>query len=149
MGIVVGTSHCDMLMRSNNREWIPWLAQKGYTDARYDYSVEGKNREILREYWKESVEQNGAFEVCYTIGMRGIHDSGFETEGLDEAMTPEERRQAKTALLEQVIKDQRDILQKTLAEKPMMTFIPYKEVLELYDNGLRIPEDVTDRKSVV
>lgn len=25
MGIVVGTSHCDMLMRSNNREWKPWL----------------------------------------------------------------------------------------------------------------------------
>ncbi len=143
MGIVVGTSHCDMLMRSNNREWIPWLARKGYTDARYDYSIEGKNREILREYWKESVEQNRVFEVCYTIGMRGIHDSGFETEGLDEAMPPEERRQAKTALLEQVIKDQCDILQKTLAEKPMMTFIPYKEVLELYDNGLRIPEDVT------
>ncbi|MDE7021704.1 MAG: glycosyl hydrolase 115 family protein, partial [Lachnospiraceae bacterium] len=105
--------------------------------------IEGKNREILREYWKESVEQNRVFEVCYTIGMRGIHDSGFETEGLDEAMPPEERRQAKTALLEQVIKDQCDILQKTLAEKPMMTFIPYKEVLELYDNGLRIPEDVT------
>lgn len=28
MGIVVGTSHCDMLMRSNNREWIPWITKK-------------------------------------------------------------------------------------------------------------------------
>lgn len=143
MGIVVGTSHCDMLMRSNNREWLPWLSQKGYTEAVYDYSIEGKNREILREYWRESVEQNRDFEVCYTIGMRGIHDSGFETGGLDDAMPPEERRQAKTALLEQVIKDQCGILQNTLEEKPMMTFIPYKEVLELYDNGLQIPEDVT------
>ena len=36
MGIVVGTSHCDMLMRSNNREWKPWIQKKGYTDAVYD-----------------------------------------------------------------------------------------------------------------
>jgi len=142
MGIVVGTSHCDMLMRSNNREWLPWIAQKGYPDAVYDYSIEGRNREILREYWRESVEQNRDFEVCYTIGMRGIHDSGFETSMLAGG-TEEERRRAKTALLEQVIQDQYGILQRTLAEKPMMTFIPYKEVLELYDNGLRIPEDVT------
>ncbi len=28
MGIVVGTSHCDMLMRSNNCEWKPWLEKK-------------------------------------------------------------------------------------------------------------------------
>ena len=47
MGIVVGTSHCDMLMRSNNREWKPWLAKKGYTDVEYDFSIPGRNREIL------------------------------------------------------------------------------------------------------
>ena len=67
MGIVVGTSHCDMLMRSNNREWKPWIAKKGYTDAAYDYSIPGRNREILQEYWRESVEQNRDFEVCYTL----------------------------------------------------------------------------------
>lgn len=50
MGIVVGTSHCDMLMPSNNREWHPWITRKGYTDAVYDYSLEGRNREILQEY---------------------------------------------------------------------------------------------------
>ena len=79
MGIVVGTSHCDMLMRSNNREWKPWLAKKGYENVLYDYSIPGRNREILQEYWQESVEQNKDFETCYTLGMRGIHDSGFET----------------------------------------------------------------------
>ena len=50
MGVVIGTSHCDMLMRSNNREWKPWKEKKGYDDAMYDYSVEGRNREILKEY---------------------------------------------------------------------------------------------------
>lgn len=142
MGIVVGTSHCDMLMRSNNREWIPWITQKGYTDAVYDYSIEGRNRDILKEYWRESVEQNRDFEVCYTLGMRGIHDSGFETKNL-EGKSPEEIRDAKAALLEKIITDQREILKNALGHETMSTFIPYKEVLELYDNGLEIPEDVT------
>lgn len=142
MGIVAGTSHCDMLMRSNNREWKPWIQKKGYTDAVYDYSIEGRNRDILREYWKESVEQNQDFEVCYTLGMRGIHDSGFETKNL-EGKTAEEIRNAKVALLEKIIGDQRKILEDTLGRETMMTFIPYKEVLELYDNGLEIPEDMT------
>lgn len=142
MGIVVGTSHCDMLMRSNNREWKPWIQKKGYTDAVYDYSIEGRNRDILKEYWRESVEQNHDFEVCYTLGMRGIHDSGFETKNL-EGRTEEEIRNAKIALLEHIITDQREILRNTLGHDTMMTFIPYKEVLELYDNGLKVPEDMT------
>lgn len=142
MGIVVGTSHCDMLMRSNNREWIPWINRKGYQDAQYDYSIEGRNREILQEYWRESVEQNQEFEVCYTLGMRGIHDSGFETEEL-LGKTEEEIRQAKVKLLETIIADQMGILEDTLHKDVMKTFVPYKEVLELYDNGLRIPEELT------
>lgn len=142
MGIVVGTSHCDMLMRSNNREWGPWLRKKGYTDVRYDYSIPGRNREILREYWRESVEQNRDFEVCYTLGMRGIHDSGFETSMLD-GETPEELLQSKTELLSAVIRDQREILRSVLGRDPLMTFIPYKEVLELYDKGAEIPEELT------
>lgn len=142
MGIVVGTSHCDMLMRSNNREWKPWIRKKGYADAVYDYSIGGRNRDILKEYWRESVEQNREFEVCYTLGMRGIHDSGFETKEL-EGSTEEERRRAKIELLDRIITDQREILRETLGHETMMTFIPYKEVLELYDNGLEIPEDMT------
>ena len=142
MGIVVGTSHCDMLMRSNNREWKPWISKKGYTDAVYDYSIPGRNREILQEYWRESVEQNRDFEVCYTLGMRGIHDSGFETEAIRK-LPKEEQKAAKVKLLETVIRDQREILKETLGHDTLMTFIPYKEVLELYDAGLEVPEDMT------
>lgn len=74
--------------------------------------------------------------------MRGIHDSGFETKNL-KGRTEDEKRQAKIELLEQIIRDQREILRDTLGHETMMTFIPYKEVLELYDNGLEIPEDMT------
>lgn len=142
MGIVVGTSHCDMLMRSNNREWRPWLAGKGYTDVEYDYSLPGRNREILEEYWRESVEQNKNFEVSYTLGMRGIHDSGFETRTL-AGKTGKELLQAKIDLLTSVIHAQEKMISETLKEEPVKTFVPYKEVLELYDNGLEVPEDLT------
>ena len=108
----------------------------------YDYSIPGRNREILQEYWQESVEQNKDFETCYTLGMRGIHDSGFETSAL-VYHTPEEEKQAKIQLLSQIIKDQRNILEKTLGRDTMMTFVPYKEVLPLYDGGLEVPEDIT------
>ncbi|MEE4570634.1 glycosyl hydrolase 115 family protein [Paenibacillus polymyxa] len=149
MGIVVGTSHCDMLLRSNQNEWEPWLTAKGYDDASYDYSIEGRNREILQEYWRESVEKNKNYEVCYTVGMRGIHDSGFYTQAIDEdnSMTKEERAEAKCSLLGKVIQDQKQILKGVIGESKenasLQTFIPYKEVLELYDRGLDIPEGVT------
>jgi len=142
MGVVIGTSHCDMLMRSNNREWKPWKAKKGYDDAMYDYSVEGRNREILKEYWQESIEQNKDFEVSYTLGMRGVHDSGFEIRGLKDK-TPEELTQAKVDLLEEIINTQNDMLKNTLDYNPVKIFVPYKEVLPLYDFGLKIPEDFT------
>jgi len=149
MGIVVGTSHCDMLLRSNQNEWAPWIESKGYTDGVYDYSIEGRNREILKEYWRESVEQNKDYEVSYTMGMRGIHDSGFHTQAIDEdtSMNAEEKMDAKVALLDKVVKDQRQILDEVLGEKrgkeTLQTFVPYKEVLDLYNSGLDLPEDVT------
>lgn len=142
MGIVVGTSHCDMLMRSNNREWYPWLRKKGYTDTVYDFSLPGRNREILKEYWRESIEQNRDFEVSYTLGMRGIHDSGFEVRAL-EGKTGRELLEAKIELLDSVIRTQEALLEENLGKETVKTFVPYKEVLELYDNGLEVPEDLT------
>lgn len=144
-GIVVGTSHCDMLMRSNNKEWKPWIEKKGYHDAKYDFSIEGRNREILWEYWRESIEQNKNLEVCYTVGMRGVHDSGFELSGFKK-MSDEELLKSKINMLETIINGQRDLLEnitgRNAADIPQ-TFVPYKEVLPLYDNGLQVPEDIT------
>lgn len=169
MGIVIGTSHCDMLMRSNQNEWTPWLAKKGYKSdynavhsgklktsddkehqaVYYDYSIPGKNREVIREYWRESVEMNKDYEVCYTIGMRGVHDYGFSTRMINEdaALTEEEKLSAKIRLLETIMDDQRQLIKTecglSSASCALQSFIPYKEVLELYNAGLTIPEDVT------
>lgn len=149
MGIVVGTSHCDMLLRSNQNEWRPWLEKKGYFDLKYDYSIEGENRERIREYWREGLEQNQDFENTYTIGMRGIHDSGFVISKIYEKKELGEDGilQEKVKLMQQVFHDQREILWQVLGEKKaesaVQTFIPYKEVLDLYDAGLDVPDDVT------
>ena len=148
MGIVVGTSHCDMLLRSNQHEFDPWVEKKGYTGLLYDYSLE-ENRPKLQEYWRESVEQNAAYEVSFTLGMRGIHDSGFRTRAIDEnaSLSEKQKLEARVRLLEKVITDQREIIRSVLHhERPDQTlqvFIPYKEVLPLYDAGLVLPEDIT------
>lgn len=145
MGLVVGTSHCDMLLRSNQNEWEPWCEENEIKDVEYDYSIEGENRETIKRYWQESVEQNKEYDVSYTVGMRGIHDSGFITREIDKEGLPEtERVQKKVALLEEVIRDQREIITKVTGKTDaLQTFIPYKEVLSLYNQGLNVPEDIT------
>lgn len=150
MGIVVGTSHCDMLLRSNQHEWQPWLKSQGYADGEieYDFSIPGKNREALVDYWTGSVEMNKDYQVSYTVGMRGIHDSGFITKEIDgnPMLSKEERAVRKKELLEEVIAVQRHILADTLQMAPenvLQTFVPYKEVLAYYDDGLAVPDDVT------
>lgn len=137
MGIVIGTSHCDMLLRSNQNEWEPWKKKKGYFDLQYDYSINGENRNKLRKYWSECVEDNKCYEVSYTMGMRGIHDSGFVCKNAHS-------QKEKVKLLEKIITDQQEIINKATGNNnSFQTFVPYKEVLQLYDNGLKIPEDIT------
>ena len=43
LGVVIGSSHCDMLLRSNEHEFEGWAA--------YDYSLPGRNRDELIEYY--------------------------------------------------------------------------------------------------
>lgn len=149
MGIVVGTSHCDMLLRSNQNEWKPWVEKKGYVNLHYDYSIDGENRERIQEYWKESLEMNQDYENTYTIGMRGIHDYGFVTKKIDEdtSLNDEQRLREKINLMQTIFRDQRKLMSQVLGEEKakqaVKIFIPYKEVLDIYDGGLTVPEDVT------
>lgn len=145
MGIIVGTSHCDMLMRSNNHEWNAWLKETGLQGTEYDYSIDGQNRENIDRYWRESVEQNRDFEVSWTLGMRGIHDWGMAASEIDRTCSGKsERLEKRKLLLEGIIRKQRELISGYAPEnKGIQIFIPYKEVLELYNAGLEVPEDVT------
>ena len=127
-GIVVGSSHCEPLMRNNVGEWD--TADRG----RFNYKT---NREAVHSYWIERMKEvKGKQNNIFTIGMRGIHDSSMEGYS-----TPQEKFEG----LQQVIDDQQGLLRKYVgdpARQPQM-FVPYKEVLELYEMGLKVPDYVT------
>ena len=129
-GIYIGTSHCEPFLRNNVGEWD--VAERG----RYNYMT---NRDAVLEYWKERLVEMKGRGGLYTVGMRGIHDGSME--GLEGATLDE-----KTAALQNVIDDQRELISKYSGmdvTKVPQTFMPYKEVLEIYENGLRLPDDVT------
>ena len=127
-GIVVGTSHCEPLLRNNVGEWD--VAQRG----RFNYKT---NREGVQQYWIERLKEvSRSKDNMFTIGMRGIHDSsmeGYQTE------------QEKFDGLQQVIDDQQRLLRRYIGkpEQQMQVFVPYKEVLQLYEKGLKVPDYVT------
>jgi hypothetical protein len=127
-GIVVSTSHCEPMMRNTNGEWK--TAGKG------DYNFVN-NAESVTTFWEERVKELSGSDCIFTLGMRGVHDSGMRG-----AKTVDEQ----TAVLKEVISTQRDILKKHHSESieaiPQQ-FIPYKEVLDCYNNGLDVPDDVT------
>jgi hypothetical protein len=127
-GILIGTSHCEPLLRNNVDEW----------DAKvrgpYNYIT---NREQVQQYWIERLKEVKGSEEFFTIGMRGIHDGSMEG-----VHTKKEKLEG----LQQVIDDQRELIRKYYnkeVEKVPQVFIPYKEVLEILDSGLKVPDDVT------
>lgn len=127
-GIVIGTSHCEPLMRNNVGEWD--IKERG----RYNYIT---NKNAVLNYWTERLKEVNNFENMYTIGMRGMHDGSMEgVKTLDE----------KTKALQRVIIDQRELLKTYVnsdVTKIPQVFVPYKEVLDIMEHGLDVPEDVT------
>jgi len=126
--IAVGTSHCEPLLRNNVDEWN--VAERG----RYNYIT---NKKAVQDYWIERLREVKGTDKMFTIGMRGIHDGSMEG-----VKTMKE----KTVALQQVIDDQRELLAKYIdkdVENVPQVFVPYKEVLQIMENGLRVPDDVT------
>ena len=128
-GIIIGTSHCEPLMRNNVGEWN--VEERG----RFNYKT---NRAAVQQYWIERLKEISASRVTghFTIGMRGIHDSSMEGY---------QSKQEKFDALQQVIDDQQMLLRQYVGEPAGLSqvFVPYKEVLELYEMGLRVPDYVT------
>ncbi|AHG01821.1 hypothetical protein HALLA_00590 (plasmid) [Halostagnicola larsenii XH-48] len=124
--MIVGTSHCEPMHRNNVDEW---------ETPREEWNYKTNDGQI-RDYWRTRVEDVSAYGNIFTIGMRGIHDSG---------MPGGDSREEKLELLQKVVDDQRKILDEVHAqpaEEIPQVFCPYKEVLDIYRGGLDIPEDV-------
>lgn len=127
-GIYIGGSHCEPMASSTAVEWH----RRG--KGEYDYV---NNPNEVYKFWEERVKEVSKQDILYTIGMRGVHDGQ-----MNGAKTIEEQRK----VLERVLVDQRTLLQKYVnpdITKVPQVFIPYKEVLDIYNSGLQVPEDVT------
>ncbi|RRN76521.1 hypothetical protein EIM50_24260, partial [Pseudoxanthomonas sp. SGD-10] len=133
--IVVGSSHCEPMLRNNVFEWaVNYENEYGTKPGEWRYDL---NKQQIDQYWFDRVAESRPYESVYTIGMRGIHDGSMPG--------PKDRRE-KVKLLNEVIRVQRRMLEdnstKSIREIPQI-FCPYKEVLTLYRMGLELPEDVT------
>ena len=123
-GVVIGTSHHEPLMRAHD-EWRRY-GNKGA----WNYST---NAASLKSFWETGIRRMGRNESIVSIGMRGDGDEPM-SEG------------SNIALLEKIVKDQRqiiaDVTQKDITATPQLWAL-YKEVQDYYDKGMRVPDDVT------
>ena len=153
-GITVGTSHCEPMLRNNC-----YLSK----EDKKKWSWVG-NREFLEEYWREGVRRGSSFanpsakaqcaaaeatedkrgvgddshvehvehvgNILWTIGMRGIHDGKMQ-----DGKTTEE----KIKILEEVFAAQCAML----PDDAPKLFVPYKEVLPIFNAGLKVPKGTT------
>ncbi|MBQ6801209.1 MAG: glycosyl hydrolase 115 family protein [Bacteroidaceae bacterium] len=126
--IFIGSSHCEPMVCNAAGEW----ERRG--KGAYDYV---NNSKEVYKFWEERVKEVAGQDNIYTLGMRGVHDGKMQG-----AKTVAEQK----AVLERVLKDQRDMLAKYVNEdvtQVPQAFIPYKEVLDIYHAGLEVPEEVT------
>jgi hypothetical protein len=135
--IVLGSSHAEPMLRDNVDEWKNNFAEEyGKQPGPWRYDTNAKE---IKQYWADRVKQVADLnlEAVFTIGMRGIHDSG---------MPGPKTIEGKVNLLNKIIVDQRSMLSKYLKKDPAdipQIFCPYKEVLTLYNAGVKVPDDVT------
>lgn len=127
--IVLGSSHCEPMLRDNVFEW----SNEGNSNNSYNYKT---NTAAVQNYWAKRVGQSRGQDVMYTLGMRGVHDGAIA--GYSGASNI-------AAGLKDIIAYQRQLISDSIGDPttvPQM-FCPYKEVLDAYNAGLQVPEDVT------
>mgnify|MGYP000859234409 CR=1 FL=1 len=138
-GIIIGTSHHEPMCRSQ-KEW------HNHTDnpnveaqdrqsriaagGKWDYAA---NQAALDSFWAGGVRRNKNTEDLITIGMRGDGDMAMS-------------ENTNIQLMEKIIRNQRRIIEKERGKKA--TEVPqvwalYKEVMDYYDAGMKVPDDVT------
>lgn len=124
-GIYIGGSHCEPMATSPAAEWgISGEGEYNYVD----------NRENVQKFWQKRLDDVKDQEIVYTLGMRGVHDGAMQgVKTMDD----------KVKYLQMVIDDQRKMLAKSASLDVPQVFVPYKEVLDIYKNGLDVPDDVT------
>ena len=125
-GVVMGSSHQEPMLRAQ-KEWDRGLGKK-YGNWNYNKT---NQQPVLQQFWREGVRRNKNYESIVTLGLRAENDAGTPI-GKD--------------LTEKIVNVQRQILAEEI--NPDLTKVPqmwclYKEVQGFYNDGLRVPDDVT------
>ena len=129
-GIIITTSHCEPLLLNNaaSTEWDQ------LRDGDWNYKT---NRETILQKWDDRLSAASKYENIYTTAMRGLHDAGLR------GNLPLEER---VPLIAKVIDEQRQLLEKHIGRQATeipQIFVPYKETMDIYENGLQVPDDIT------
>ena len=127
-GIVMGTSHQEPMIRSQ-QEW----------DRRY-YSTLGhwnynKHPDIMNDFWREGVKRNKKYESVITMGLRGANDSEMAGD-----------MKSNIAMVENIVSQQQKIIREEI--NPDLNKVPqswclYKEIMDYYNGGMRVPDNIT------
>lgn len=136
MGVIMGTSHHEPMAR-NHQEW----ARKRKEYGAWDYAT---NQATIDKFFREGIERAKETEDLITIGMRGDGDTPMGgKEGEDDKFVPDYDYMIN--LMKKIVNNQRKIIKevtgKPAKERPQVWAL-YKEVQELYDRGMRMPDDV-------
>lgn len=125
--IIITTAHCEPLLFNNASEW-----SKSYGEWNYNTNSQ-KIDSVLRARATEASK----YENVYPIALRGLHD---------RAMSGGDNLKDRMVTVQRALMSQRRILSEVKgepAENIPQVFTPYKEVLDIYNQGLELPEDVT------
>jgi len=124
--IVMGSSHHEPMLY-NTHEW-PYPTSEWNPFTNMD--------KVMGELEKR-VKSNGSYENLFTMGIRGTEDG---------PMAGGSTLNEKTAKLEEVITRERGLLSSNInsdLRKVPQIFFPYKEVTDIYNNNMVLPEDIT------
>lgn len=123
-GIVMSTSHTEPLQRATE-EWTV----KG--NGSWDYTT---NKDNILDFWREGIRRGKDYEGLWVDGMRGLGDNPISQD-------------VEIDLIEEVIAEQRNLLQEGFGDDVNITDIPqvwclYKEVQTYYEEGMEVPDDI-------
>lgn len=126
--IVMGSSHCEPLLFNTASEW------KRDKMGEWDYI---NNRAGVDSVLRARANECAPFENVYTLALRGLHD---------RAMNASNDMADRKQMLQDALMAQRKMLIDATGKRGEdipQAFTPYKEVLDVYNAGLELPDDVT------
>lgn len=123
MGIIMGTSHHEPMA----------LAQQDWKRRGVGAWNFKTNQENLEKFWRTGIERCKDWETIVTVGMRGDGDEPMGASTEIDLLTKIVNRQRKIIA---------DVTGKRASKVPQVWAL-YKEVLDYYEKGMRVPDDIT------